>query len=80
MELYARARRAVQVEGKSERQVARGVWAGAGDRSKDVAVFSVAAVTQAFQFRKIGTVLSCSQHVIENCSCEGHRRVSRQQE
>ena len=47
VELYARVRREVYVEGKSERQVASGVWAGAGNRSEDVAVFGAAGLPAA---------------------------------
>ena len=38
MELFARVRRAVQIEGKSEWEVAPGIKAGARDRSEDAAV------------------------------------------
>ncbi len=43
MELYVRVRRAVLVEGRSQRSVAR-VWSGAHDGTQDVGIFDSAGL------------------------------------
>ena len=64
VELYARVRRAVHVEGRSQRDVARGVRAGPQDGAEDAGVFGSARVSaaEAGAAPEAGTVAGCLSH------------------